>query len=126
MQTPLPIVSGRYFFPNAPVLCLKWMPACAVTSVNWIGPKGGAGDFCGAAAGAAGGVALMGADVSGCADVSRCGGTAGCGALTDVCLHAASPIRATSSKERLRRVSIICQLFLTYSRATTVEPQSVR
>jgi len=40
MQTPLPIVSGRYFPPNAPVLCLKWMPACAVTSTNSIGPDG--------------------------------------------------------------------------------------
>src|SRR5579871_218391 len=39
-QTPLPIVSGRYFFPNAPLLCLKWIPACAVTSMNWIGPEG--------------------------------------------------------------------------------------
>src|SRR5208282_24151 len=40
MQTPLPIVSGRYFFPNAPVLCLKRMPACAVTSTKSIGPEG--------------------------------------------------------------------------------------
>src|SRR5580700_1432487 len=39
-QTPLPMVSGRYFFPNAPLLCLKWMPAWAVTSMNSIGPEG--------------------------------------------------------------------------------------
>src|SRR5580658_240241 len=39
-QTPLPMVSGRYFLPNAPLLCLKWMPACAVTSTNSIGPEG--------------------------------------------------------------------------------------
>src|SRR4029077_14630883 len=39
-QTPLPIVSGRYFLPKAPVLCLKRMPACAVTSVNSMGPEG--------------------------------------------------------------------------------------
>jgi hypothetical protein len=34
------MVSGRYLFPKAPLLCLKWMPACAVTSVNSIGPEG--------------------------------------------------------------------------------------
>src|SRR5580765_5584171 len=34
------MVSGRYFFPKAPVLCLKWMPACAVTSVKTIEPDG--------------------------------------------------------------------------------------
>jgi hypothetical protein len=39
-QTPLPIVSGRYFLPNAPLLCLKRIPACAVTSVNSMGPDG--------------------------------------------------------------------------------------
>src|SRR5579863_10273530 len=39
-QTPLPIVSGRYFSPNAPLLCLKWMPACFVMSVKEIGPEG--------------------------------------------------------------------------------------
>src|SRR6185369_3860552 len=37
---PAPMVSGRYFFPNAPLLCLKRIPACAVTSVNSIGPVG--------------------------------------------------------------------------------------
>ena len=37
------MVSGRYFFPKAPVLCLKWMPAWAVTSVNSIGPEGRGG-----------------------------------------------------------------------------------
>src|SRR5277367_5833661 len=34
------MVSGRYFFPNAPLLCLNWMPARAVTSTNSIGPDG--------------------------------------------------------------------------------------
>src|SRR5215831_10338263 len=33
---PGPIVSGRYFFPKAPLLCLKWMPACSVMSRKWI------------------------------------------------------------------------------------------
>ncbi len=45
------MVSGRYFFPNAPVLCLKWMPAWAVTSVNSIGPEGRAGAALGAGVG---------------------------------------------------------------------------
>src|SRR5262245_44444328 len=35
--TPEPIVSGKYFFPNAPLLCLKRMPANDVTLVN-VGP----------------------------------------------------------------------------------------
>jgi hypothetical protein len=34
------MVSGRSFLPNAPLLCLKWIPACAVTSVKVIGPVG--------------------------------------------------------------------------------------
>src|SRR6476620_7039042 len=40
---PEPIVSGKYFFPNAPLLCLKRIPACAVTSVNSIAPEGRGG-----------------------------------------------------------------------------------
>src|SRR5688572_16936767 len=31
---PEPIVSGKYFRPNAPLLCRKRMPAAEVTSVN--------------------------------------------------------------------------------------------
>src|SRR5258708_1330286 len=38
---PEPSVSGRYFLPARPLLWVKWMPACAVTSVN-TGPAGGA------------------------------------------------------------------------------------
>src|SRR5204863_9769903 len=40
---PLPSVSGKYFFPKAPLLCLKCIPACADTSVNSIGPDGRGG-----------------------------------------------------------------------------------
>src|SRR5437868_1561211 len=29
---PGPMVSGRYFFPNAPLLWRKWIPPCAVMS----------------------------------------------------------------------------------------------
>src|SRR6266496_911117 len=37
------MVSGKYFWPKAPLLCWKWMPACSVTSVNWMGPEGRGG-----------------------------------------------------------------------------------
>lgn len=54
------MVSGRYFLPKAPLLWWKEIPACAVTSVNWIGPEGrladsllGAGELDGAGSGAA-------------------------------------------------------------------------
>ena len=40
---PAPIVSGKYFFPKAPLLCLKRMPAAAVTSVNSMAPVGRGG-----------------------------------------------------------------------------------
>src|SRR5882762_2271077 len=40
---PVPSVSGKYFFPKAPLLCLKCIPACADTSVNSIGPDGRGG-----------------------------------------------------------------------------------
>src|SRR6267378_7151386 len=40
---PVPSVSGKYFFPKAPLLCLKCIPACAETSVNSIGPDGRGG-----------------------------------------------------------------------------------
>jgi hypothetical protein len=63
------MVSGRYFFPNAPVLCLKWMPACAVTSVNSIGPEGLAGVALAAGAGVG----------SGMAEVTAVGPADGCG-----------------------------------------------
>src|SRR6185436_16577870 len=34
MTTPLPIVSGRYFLPKAPLVWRKRMPAAVVTSVK--------------------------------------------------------------------------------------------
>src|SRR5580693_5594181 len=33
---PGPIVSGNHFFPNAPLLWVKRIPACAVMSRKWI------------------------------------------------------------------------------------------
>src|SRR5437899_6155830 len=39
------MVSGRYFLPKEPLLCLKRIPACEVTSVNWIGREGRADPF---------------------------------------------------------------------------------
>src|SRR5215213_8653056 len=62
------MVSGRYFLPTAPLLCLKRMPAWAVTSVNSTGPDGrggvglGEGDTTAAAVSVAGAV---GATVAG-------------------------------------------------------------
>src|SRR2546425_230552 len=32
--TPAPMVSGRYFLPKAPLVCWKWIPDSAVTSVS--------------------------------------------------------------------------------------------
>src|SRR5919108_5844482 len=40
--TPGPMVSGRYFLPNAPLLWTKWIPACCVTSRNWMEEVSGA------------------------------------------------------------------------------------
>ena len=39
---PLPIVSGRYFFPNAPLTCVNRMPAAVATSVKVMGELAGA------------------------------------------------------------------------------------
>src|ERR1017187_10285082 len=39
---PVPMVSGSHFFPKAPLLCVKWMPAWAVMSrkvMVWAGTK---------------------------------------------------------------------------------------
>ena len=47
------MVSGKYFFPKAPLLCLKRMPACVVTSVNSIVPVGRGGVELGLGDGAA-------------------------------------------------------------------------
>src|SRR5215210_9094066 len=63
------MVSGRYFLPKAPLLCLKRMPASGVTSVNSIAPEGrggvglGDGDATAAAVSVAG---AAGATVAGC------------------------------------------------------------
>src|SRR5215469_8709986 len=32
---PGPIVSGNHFLPKAPLLCVKWIPACIVISRKW-------------------------------------------------------------------------------------------
>ena len=41
---PEPSVSGRNFLPARPLLWVKWMPACAVTSVNTGTGRSGGGD----------------------------------------------------------------------------------
>ena len=92
-KTPLPIVSGRYFFPKAPLLCLKRMPAVALTSVYSIGPdgRGGVGVGVGLAATTSLGVALS------------------TGAVADGCLHADRTSMATSTRWKVisfRRIKI--------------------
>src|SRR5829696_2195769 len=70
---PAPSVSGRYFLPNAPLLCLKRSPAWAVTSVNSIGPEGrggvGLGEGDTAAIGSLDGA--VGATVAGCLQATK-------------------------------------------------------
>src|SRR5260221_13639761 len=41
---PAPMVSGRYFLPKAPLVCLKAIFAAAVTSVNWMAAAGSAAE----------------------------------------------------------------------------------
>src|SRR6266576_2644623 len=62
---PAPIVSGKYFFPNAPLLCLKRMPACADTSVNSIAPVGLGGVGLAEGDGEAAAISFWGATVDG-------------------------------------------------------------
>src|ERR1700722_123388 len=88
-QTPLPMVSGRYFLPKAPELCLKRMPAWVVTSVNSMGPDGRTG---GAGVSAAEGDWEDGAEregAGGCAAQCGEGVSAGCagGSLEGFCLQ---------------------------------------
>src|SRR5580704_2727289 len=88
------MVSGRYFFPKAPLLCLKRMPALAVTSVNSMGPEGRAGfgfgivsDRCDSdGVGAAVGV-----------DSTACFGIAVSGALSGFCLQPANNASVASA-----------------------------
>src|SRR5690349_25056490 len=70
---PEPIVSGRYFLPKAPLLCLKRIPASVVTSVNSIGPAG------------RGGVGLGDGDA-----VAACSAEVFAGVTATGCLHADS------------------------------------
>src|SRR6185369_7494323 len=92
------MVSGRYFFPNAPLLCLKRMPAWAVTSVNWIGPEG-RGTVLEAIAGGAdtGTIAGGGKLAAGCGEEVFCG-------LEASCLQPANTRRASSIRQPVTRI----------------------
>src|SRR6186997_1298438 len=79
---PAPIVSGRYFLPKAPLLCLKRMPASAVISVNSIAPEG------------RGGVGLGDGDATAAA-VSVAGAA---GPAVGACLH---PVKSTTAKTKI-------------------------
>src|SRR3981081_4285667 len=88
---PVPSVSGKYFFPKAPLLCLKCIPACADTSVNSNRPEG------------RGGVGVATAEV-GC-PTSAGGADPG---VAD-CLHAESRRNEPSIEQQMigqRRISI--------------------
>jgi len=98
------MVSGRYFFPKAPVLCLKWMPALAVTSVNSMGPERraepvpGTGAGGGAGAGWADGAAEAGDFAEGVSDEDERG-----------CLQLAKQRSAASARQhemRLRSIRV--------------------
>src|ERR1700675_3450786 len=93
------MVSGRYFFPNAPVWCLKWIPAWAVTSVTSIGPEGRVGAVLGAGAGGADtGTAAGGGELTaGCGEAVS-GGIGAC------CLQPANTRRASSARQRVTRI----------------------
>src|SRR5215470_20137091 len=80
---PEPIVSGKYFLPNAPLLCLKRIPACPVTSVNSIAPEG------------RGGVGLAEGDGEAAAATSDCCAT---GFWADCLLHEVIRNRAAVSR----------------------------
>src|SRR5579862_177795 len=95
------MVSGKYFFPNAPLLCLKWMPAWEVTSVNSIGPEGRAAPSIGADAGGGGAVADTGAGelAVGCGEAVSC-------EVEACCLHPLSNIEASSVRQQVARILI--------------------
>src|SRR5713226_10188608 len=95
------MVSGRYFFPNAPLLCLKWIPAWAVTSVNSIGPEGRAGAALETGVGGVGTGAEAGAGgaelAAGCDEGVSCG-------LEACCLHPANTRRANNARQQVTRI----------------------
>src|SRR5271169_4533549 len=92
------MVSGKYFLPNAPLLCLKWIPAWAVTSVNSIGPEGrAAGAGVGAGAGTGAAVCAGGGELTvGCGEEVSC-------RLEACCLQLASTRRASKARQQVTR-----------------------
>src|SRR5580658_1323333 len=93
-QAPLPIVSGRYFFPKAPLLCLKWISACAVTSVKRTGPEVRTT------------LALCGAGFSGTVAGAGFGGVLVCvcsGIGADFCLQPEKRAVAIRNRQQIRR-----------------------
>src|SRR5882724_7354608 len=94
------MVSGRYFFPNAPVLCLKWMPAWAVTSVNSIGPDRWAGAV------GVGGVDGTEAGAGGEELTADCGEVV-CRRFAGCCLQPASSKTASSVRQQVTRIIAI-------------------
>jgi len=81
------------------VLCLKWMPAWAVTSVNSIGPEGRAGASlaAGAGGGTGTGVGSAGSELTVCGEeLSWCSGAR--------CLHPANARRTRRAAQQVTRI----------------------
>src|SRR5258708_39455325 len=101
------MVSGRYFFPKAPVLCLKWMPAVAVTSVNSMRPEGRTEVASGLGAGDAG--TGVGADGTDGADSAAGFDETVSGTFDGCCLQPADTMSVASARQHttlLRSVKI--------------------
>src|SRR6267378_4501949 len=91
------MVSGRYFFPKAPLLCLKWMPAREVTSVNSMGPAGRAELSSGIGTGGAAAEVVAGA-----ADSAAGFGETVSGTFEGLCLQPANKMRASAKQHKIR------------------------
>src|ERR1700728_2995634 len=91
------MVSGRYFFPKAPLLCLNRIPACAVTYVNSLGPEGRERFI----AELGSGVGARGADDRGAGAAAAAGVAAD--SLECFCLQPDNPMIGPSSEQQTTR-----------------------
>src|ERR1039457_2176380 len=121
------MVSGRYFFPNAPLLCLKRIPACAVTSVKLIGPEGRSSLFSAGSSKAGDGIGAAGVDAG---PALWAVGTVS-GGLDDFCRHptniktAAVTRQAWTGSRRLKSSVLLCSMGrhqLRRTRAPRIQP----
>src|SRR5271156_1518576 len=97
------MVSGRYFLPKAPLLCLKWIPAWAVMSVNSMAAEG-AGVAGEADAGTGDGVDDDGGEVAAVAECAGSTGETASGADADFCLQPTNAMRVARNREVVTRL----------------------